>query len=202
EGVSWTKEVIVFIAHIAVQLLQESVVKVDDRVVSLPYLNEPYIYIEQQANAILLNTNIGLKVQWTGRSHLKVSVPGSYKGQTCGLCGNFNNYHQDDLRMPSGHLSLSESDFGNSWRLDPCKDAGYQAKKGANARCKVIKSTVFMPCHHVVAPEPWFGACVYDMCACGANSDECLCDALEAYASQCRDAGVVLHWRSRSLCGK
>ncbi|XP_034443111.1 kielin/chordin-like protein isoform X2 [Hippoglossus hippoglossus] len=216
KGVSWTKEVTVFIGDVAVQLLQDWVVKVNDEVVTLPFLREPYIYVERQTNTILLNTNIGLKVLWSGRSHLEVSVPGSYKGHTCGLCGNFNNYYQDDLRMPSGQLSLSESGFGNSWRVtngsrslstcrpgedvDPCKDAGYQAKKGANARCKVLKSAVFKPCHRVVPPEPWYGACVYDLCACGANSDECLCDALEAYTSRCREAGVVLKWRSPSLC--
>uniref|UniRef100_A0A673BRQ6 Si:dkey-266m15.6 n=1 Tax=Sphaeramia orbicularis TaxID=375764 RepID=A0A673BRQ6_9TELE len=216
KGVSWTKEVTVFIGDVTVQLLQDWVVKVNDQVVTLPFLREPYIYVERQTNTILLNTNIGLKVLWSGRSHLEVSVPGSYRDHTCGLCGNFNNYHQDDLRMPSGKISQSESDFGNSWRVtngshslsscrpgedvDPCKDAGYQAKKGANARCKVLKSSVFKPCHRVVPPEPWYGACVYDLCACGANTDECLCDTLEAYASQCREAGVVLQWRSPSLC--
>ncbi|XP_045893127.1 kielin/chordin-like protein isoform X2 [Micropterus dolomieu] len=215
-GVSWTKEVTVFIGDITVQLLQDWVVKVNDEVVTLPFLREPHIYVERQTNTILLNTNIGLKVLWSGRSHLEVSVPGTYKGHTCGLCGNFNNYYQDDLRMPSGQISQSESDFGNSWRVsngshclsscrpgedvNPCKDAGYQAKKGANARCKVLKSAVFKPCHRVVPPEPWYGACVYDLCACGANSDECLCDTLEAYASQCREAGVILQWRGPSLC--
>ncbi|XP_069019593.1 kielin/chordin-like protein [Embiotoca jacksoni] len=216
KGVSWTKEVTVFLGDVTVQLLQDWVVKVNDEVVTLPFLKEPYIYLERQTNTILLNTNIGLKVLWSPRSHLEVSVPGSYKGHTCGICGNFNNYYQDDLRMPSGQLSLSEADFGNSWRVtngshsllscrpgedvDPCKDAGYQAKKGANARCKVLKSAVFKPCHRVVPPEPWYGACVYDLCACGANTDECLCDALEAYASQCREAGAILQWRSASLC--
>eukprot|EP00066_Takifugu_rubripes_P016015 XP_011605281.1 PREDICTED: kielin/chordin-like protein [Takifugu rubripes] len=216
KGVSWTKEVTVSIGVITVQLLQDWVVKVNDETVSLPLLREPHIYIERQSNTILLNTNIGLKVMWSGRSHLEVSVPGTYKGNTCGLCGNFNNYYQDDLRMPSGQISLSEADFGNSWKvkngsrslsscragedIDPCKHAGYQAKKGANARCKVLKSAAFKPCHRVVPPESWYGACVYDLCACGANTDECLCDTLEAYASQCREAGVILHWRSTSLC--
>ncbi|TMS05280.1 Kielin/chordin-like protein [Larimichthys crocea] len=148
KGVSWTKEVTVFIGDVTVQLLQDWVVKVNDEVVTLPFLKEPYIYVERQTNTILLNTNIGLKVLWSGRSHLEVSVPGSYKSHTCGLCGNFNNYYQDDLRMPNGRISQSESDFGNSWRVingshsltscrpgenvDPCKEAGYQAKKGAN----------------------------------------------------------------------
>ncbi|XP_014900210.1 kielin/chordin-like protein [Poecilia latipinna] len=214
KGVSWTKEVAVFISDVAVQLLQEFVVKVNEEVVTLPFLKEPYIFIERQANTVLLNTNIGLKVLWSPRSHLEVSVPGSYKERTCGLCGNFNKYPQDDLQMSTGKLTTSESDFGNSWRMtngnhslsscrpgedvDPC--AGYQARKGANARCKVLKSTVFKPCHRVVPPEQWYAACVYDLCACGANTDECLCDALEAYASQCREAGVILQWRSTSLC--
>ncbi|XP_068507212.1 kielin/chordin-like protein isoform X1 [Syngnathus scovelli] len=216
QGVSWTKEVTVFIGDVTVRLLQDWLVKVDDETVKLPFLREPDIYVERKANTILLNSNIGVKVQWNGRSHLEVSVPGSYKGITCGLCGNFNNFHQDDLRMPGGQISLSEADFGNSWRVtngshslascrpgedvDPCKEAGYHARKNANARCKVLKSEVFRPCHRVVPPEPWYAACVYDLCACGANTDECLCDALEAYAGQCREAGVVLHWRGPSLC--
>ncbi|CAB1323115.1 unnamed protein product, partial [Coregonus sp. 'balchen'] len=216
KGVSWTKEVTVFIGDVVVQLLQDWVVRVDYKVVTLPFLKEPYIYLERQTNTILLNTNIGLKVLWSGRSHLEVSVPGSYKGHTCGLCGNFNNYPQDDLRTPAGKVSQSEADFGNSWKvgsgnsslsscrpgedIDPCKAAGYQARKSANARCRVLKSGVFQACHHLVAPEPWYAACVYDLCACGANADECLCDSLEAYAAQCREAGARLSWRSSSLC--
>uniref|UniRef100_A0A673XIK2 Kielin cysteine rich BMP regulator n=1 Tax=Salmo trutta TaxID=8032 RepID=A0A673XIK2_SALTR len=213
KGVSWTKEVTVFIGDVVVQLLQDWVVRVDYKVVTLPFLKEPYIYLERQTNTILLNTNIGLKVLWSGRSHLEVSIPGSYKGHTCGLCGNFNNYPQDDLRTPAGKVSQSEADFGNSWKvsecvlpcqpgedIDPCKAAGYQARKSANARCRVLKSAVFHTCHHLVAPEPWYAACVYDLCACGANADECLCDALEAYAAQCREAGAKLSWRSSSLC--
>ncbi|CAL8376149.1 unnamed protein product, partial [Arctogadus glacialis] len=216
KGVSWTKEVTVFIGDLSVQLLQDWVVKVDGLVVALPYLREPYVYVERQTNTILLNTNIGIKVLWSGRSHLEVSVPGSYRTQTCGLCGDFNDFPQDDLRMPDGRLSQSEASFGNSWQVtnhshalsscrpgedvDPCREAGYQARKGANGRCKVLKSAVFKPCHRVVPPEAWHGACVYDLCACGANADECLCDALEAYAGQCREAGVVLAWRSPALC--
>lgn len=104
------------------------------------------------------------------------------------------------FQVTNGSRSLSSCRGGED--IDPCKQAGYQAKKGANARCKVLKSAAFKPCHHVVPPEPWYGACVYDLCACGANTDECLCDTLEAYASRCSEAGVVLQWRSASLCGQ
>lgn len=85
---------------------------------------------------------------------------------------------------------------------DPCKEAGYAARKVANARCGVLKSAEFERCHRVVPPEMFYAACVYDLCACGPNVEECLCDVLGAYAAECRQAGVLLHWRSPTLCGR
>ncbi|XP_051786187.1 kielin/chordin-like protein isoform X2 [Erpetoichthys calabaricus] len=216
KGVSWIKEVTVLIGDVVVQLLQDWIVLVDYQTVTLPFLKEPYIYVERKTNTILLNTNIGVKVLWNGKSHLEVSVPGTYKGHTCGLCGNFNNYPQDDMRIRTGQIVLSEAAFGNNWKVqgenvtnvqcadgddvDPCKEAGYRARKEGNSKCKILKSKVFERCHSVVPPEMFFASCVYDLCACGSNVDDCLCDALEAYASECREAGVILHWRSPSLC--
>ncbi|XP_065407987.1 kielin/chordin-like protein isoform X2 [Chrysemys picta bellii] len=213
-GVAWTKEVTVRVGDVVVQLLQDWLVRVDGQVVALPFLKEPHLYVERQTNTVLLNTNIGVKVLWSGRSQLEVSVPGTYKGHTCGLCGDFNGHPQDDARLRSGQLARAEAAFGNSWRsgngtggpcadgrdVDPCKEAGYRARKEANARCKVLKSGAFEPCHPLVPPEPFFAACVYDLCACGAGADQCLCDALEAYAALCRRAGLALRWRSPTLC--
>ncbi|KAF7253755.1 Kielin/chordin-like protein, partial [Varanus komodoensis] len=303
-GVSWTKEVAVLIGGTTVRLLQDHAVTVDAQAVALPFLKEPHLYLERQANALLLTTHVGVKVLWNGRSHLEVSVPGTYKGRTCGLCGNFNGYPQDDLRLRSGHLALSEAAFGNSWKVkagqrrgrasprgatesqgslgrkagagrrlsarhqrrrwrlreqaakplpqgacrkpteegafmeaaqeggaahpalssvaaangsasgpapgggcadgtdaDPCKEAGYRARKEANARCKALQAPPFERCHAAVPPEPFFAACVFDLCACAAAAaDDCLCEALAAYAAQCRHAGLVLRWRSPALC--
>lgn len=44
-------------------------------------------------------------------------MPGSYRGQVCGLCGNFNGFAQDDLRGPEGLLLSTEAAFGNSWQV-------------------------------------------------------------------------------------
>jgi hypothetical protein len=88
--------------------------------------------------------------------------------------------------------------------VDPCRTAGYRARREANARCGLLKSSPFSRCHAVVPPEPFFAACVYDLCACGhgSSADACLCDALEAYASHCRQAGVTPVWRGPTLCGE
>nr|XP_037860329.1 kielin/chordin-like protein isoform X2 [Chlorocebus sabaeus] len=218
-GVAWTQEVAVLLGDVAVRLLQGGAVTVDGRPVALPFLQEPLLYVELRGHTVILHTQPGLQVLWDGQSQVEVSVPGSYQGRTCGLCGNFNGFAQDDLQGPEGLLLPTEAAFGNSWQvpeglepgrpcsagreMDPCRAAGYRARREANARCGVLKSSPFSHCHAVVPPEPFFAACVYDLCACGPGSsaDACLCDALEAYASHCRQAGVTPTWRGPTLCG-
>lgn len=70
----------------------------------------------------------------------------------------------------------------------------------AEEACSVIMSDVFSACHILVNPEPFQRFCRYDVCTC-ADSEECLCSALSAYAAACAARGVLLSWRSRSLCG-
>ncbi|XP_073919676.1 kielin/chordin-like protein isoform X5 [Castor canadensis] len=217
-GVAWTQEVTVLLGDVAVRLLQGRTVTVDQRPVALPFLQEPLLYVELRGRTVILHAQPGLQVLWDGQSQVEVSVPGSYRGQTCGLCGNFNGFAQDDLQSPDGLLLPTEAAFGNSWQVpegpgpsrpcsegqevDPCRTAGYRARREANARCGLLKSSPFSRCHAVVPPEPFFAACVYDLCACGhgSSADACLCDALEAYASHCRQAGVTPVWRGPTLC--
>ncbi|XP_043728742.1 kielin/chordin-like protein isoform X2 [Cervus elaphus] len=217
-GVSWTQEVAVLLGDVAVRLLQGGEVTVDGRPVALPFLQEPLFYVELRGHTVVLHSQPGLQVLWDGRSQVEVRVPGSYRGHMCGLCGNFNGFAQDDLQDPEELLRPTEAAFGNSWQVpegpgsgrpcskgrevDPCRAAGYRARREANARCAVLKSAPFSRCHAVVPPDPFFAACVYDLCACGPGSsaDACLCDALEAYASHCRRAGVTPAWRGPTLC--
>ncbi|XP_063970830.1 kielin/chordin-like protein [Lytechinus pictus] len=209
-AVSWTQEVTVIVDGNEVNLGQSGIVQVNNEVVTLPYLMQPFIYIEKRATTFYVNTNSGVSVLWDGSSYVEVSVPGTYARKTCGLCGNFNGYPQDDLRTRSGQLANSVAVFGNSWKVsdqdgcdvkdtDPCTEAGFHARKLANIKCAVLKSHRFTACHSKVPPEQYYAACVYDLCACG-SSDTCLCDAVAAYAAECRQEGIHLNWRSSSLC--
>ncbi|KAH0508324.1 Kielin/chordin-like protein [Microtus ochrogaster] len=217
-GVAWTQEVAVLLGTVAVRLLQGRTVVVDQHTVTLPFLQEPLLYIELRGHTVILHAQPGLQVLWDGQSQVEVRVPSSYRGRTCGLCGNLNGFAQDDLQGPDGRLHATEAVFGNSWKVpeglgpsrpcstgrevDPCRAVGYRARREANARCGLLKTSPFSHCHAVVPPEPFFAACVYDLCACGpgASADACLCDALEAYASHCRQAGVTPVWRGPTLC--
>lgn len=63
------------------------------------------------------DSNLSAQVLWDGQSQVEVSVPSSYRGQMCGLCGNFNGFAQDDLQGPEGLLLPTEAAFGNSWQV-------------------------------------------------------------------------------------
>ena len=89
-----------------------------------------YLYILQQGNyhisagvpwglhpSLSLVPGLSAQVLWDGQSQVEVRVPSSYRGQTCGLCGNFNGFAQDDLQGPDGRLLPSEAAFGNSWQV-------------------------------------------------------------------------------------
>lgn len=60
----------------------------------------------------------GVQLSWNGRQQrVEVTVPGTYRGRTCGLCGNFNDYPQDDLRLRNSMLASSDAEFGNHWKV-------------------------------------------------------------------------------------
>ncbi|XP_070188785.1 uncharacterized protein [Littorina saxatilis] len=211
--VSWAQNFTVTLGDIVVDLLQNSVVRVNGALVDLPFLYEPHLYVELTGRTVLLTTNIGLQVSWNGDSQAEVMVPGGFKRQLCGLCGNFNGFPQDDLRTRFGQITNSPAVFGNSWKsetqlgetcadardVDPCVSAGYRVRKIATTRCAVIKGKDFVRCHRVVAPEPFFSSCVYDMCVC-MDDPKCLCDILGSYAHECARAGIKLEWRKQNLC--
>lgn len=64
-----------------------------------------------------------------------------------------------------------------------------------------LTTGIFKPCHSVVPPEPYFGSCVYDMCATGGQI-VALCQAIESYADMCAAAGVSIAWRNNTFCRK
>lgn len=74
--------------------------------------------------APLSSPNLSPQVLWDGQSRVEVSVPGSYRNQMCGLCGNFNGFAQDDLQGPAGLLLPTEAAFGNSWQVSGIESPG------------------------------------------------------------------------------
>uniref|UniRef100_A0A3Q1AV12 von Willebrand factor n=1 Tax=Amphiprion ocellaris TaxID=80972 RepID=A0A3Q1AV12_AMPOC len=151
-----------------------------------------------------------LRLDWDGRGRVLLKLGPQWADRTCGLCGNYNGNQGDDFLSGSGLVEAGPQAFGQAWRIngdcesthkhetDPCA-VNPKRVRFAEEACAVITSDAFSPCHFLVNPGPFQRFCRYDVCACG-DGEGCLCSALSAYAAACAARGVLLNWRSPSLC--
>ncbi|GAB6030548.1 hypothetical protein CHUAL_007413 [Chamberlinius hualienensis] len=161
---------------------------------------------------IFIHTDIGITLQWDKGTRVYVRADAYWKNKVQGLCGNFNDDESDDYITPDGGLAVVKATtFGDSWRLrDYCPisklvnntcELHPNRKAWAQKQCGILKSQLFRSCHSEVPVEPYLERCIIDSCGCDMGGDcECLCTALAAYSQECSRNGVVIKWRSQSLC--
>ena len=157
---------------------------------------------------VLLRIGSPIKISFDGSARVDVTVSEGWKGKLCGLCGNYNEFSNDDFILPNGSLTTSADDFGNSWLYantslacgskdspPPCPNHLITA---AEARCNELSSGVFNVCNSVIDPKPFIDGCLLDYCLCHeADREDCYCNSLSTYASACASSGVViLKWRN------
>uniref|UniRef100_A0A8C4XEY0 IgGFc-binding protein-like n=1 Tax=Erpetoichthys calabaricus TaxID=27687 RepID=A0A8C4XEY0_ERPCA len=164
----------------------------------------------------VLETDFGLQVTFDWNQLLLMSVPSTFMGQLCGLCGNDNGDQNDDLQMTDGTLASDVVSFGRSWMVPDgdskcwhdcngkCKscDEGSVAKYNGDSYCGLLvkKDGPFRECHVVVNPKAFVDGCIYDVCLNG-GLQSLLCQALKTYADECQAAGAhVYSWREQSRC--
>ena len=127
------------------------------------------------------------------------------------MCGNFNGNQDDDFTTPEGDVGITPEIFGDSYKVEdscpdtkppvhPCTKQKYRSA-WSHKQCGIINRELFIPCHVVVDPRPYYEACYYDTCGCDMGGDcECLCTAVAAYAQVCNLHGVHVKWRSQEFC--
>ncbi|XP_074837545.1 IgGFc-binding protein-like [Carettochelys insculpta] len=194
-------------------------VAVDGELYTLPLATDDgKFWINQEGNNIIVQSASGLKVLYDTSYYVLVSVPSSYQGHTCGLCGNFNGNKNDDFLLPSGNSAQNADEFGASWKVPvdgttcsdgcgercPVCDAAKTARYTAESSCGLIRATSgpFKDCHSLVSPTEYYNHCLYDMCAAG-GAREILCRSVQAYVAACQAAGgTISAWRTASFCRK
>ncbi|NXE15159.1 MUC5A protein, partial [Lophotis ruficrista] len=162
---------------------------------------------------IVLQTTFGLQlqVQLVPFMQLFIELDPSHKGQTCGLCGNFNDVQTDDFKTTSGVIEGTSAAFGNTWKTqadcpdakntfeDPCT-VSIQNDQYAQHWCGLLSDIMgpFAECHSTVNPEVYEKNCMFDTCNC-EKSEDCMCAALSSYVRACAAKGVLLTgWRSKA----
>lgn len=193
-----------------VKLKHGGVVSVNGMDIQMP-MHHGRLHIQRSVqSSVRLRFGEDLRLDWDGRGRVLLKLGPRWAGQTCGLCGNYNGNQGDDFLSGSGLVEAGPQAFSQSWRIngdcenghkhetDPCA-ANPKRVRFAEEACSAIMSDAFSPCHFLVNPGPFHRFCRYDVCAC-ENGEECLCSALAAYSAACAARGVLLSWRSPSLC--
>ncbi|XP_061431558.1 IgGFc-binding protein-like isoform X4 [Lethenteron reissneri] len=213
-AVSYVKEVHVEVYGHRITLGQGRRVLVDGLRVTPPFFISG-VYIHLSGSYVVLETDFNLVVRFDGNHHVEIVVPGEYTGELCGICGNFNEDGSDDNLKPDGSAAASSSELGNSWRVFNSSDDDCQDDTGeippcdendknfyeSDTFCGIITDPegAFKECHAVLPPQVFFDNCVFDLCATDGDHGS-LCQALQAYADQCAQAGVIVTWRNNTFC--
>ncbi|XP_073330761.1 zonadhesin, like [Pagrus major] len=211
--VSYVKAVVINVNGVTVVLGKGRTVQVNGTVVVPPISSISGIEIYLSGKFVVLETSFGLRVRFDGNHHADVTVPTTYNGLLCGMCGNFNGHPTDDNLKPDNKPATNTNELGDSWQVpderpdctngggqeDCDKEVEEEAKKPTSCGMITDPNGIFKPCHSVVDPEPYFGNCVYDMCATGGQT-VALCQAIESYADMCAAANVPIPWRNNTFC--
>uniref|UniRef100_A0A8D0BZ37 VWFD domain-containing protein n=1 Tax=Salvator merianae TaxID=96440 RepID=A0A8D0BZ37_SALMN len=160
---------------------------------------------------LVIETKSGLILLWDKKTSIFIKLSADFKGQVCGLCGNYDGNGNNDFTTRSQSVVGDVLEFGNSWKVsptcpdakctkDPCAKNPYR-KSWSQKQCNIIYDKVFAACHSQVEPTKYYEACITDSCACDTGGDcDCFCTAVAAYAQACSEFGVCISWRSPSVC--
>ncbi|KAJ1132329.1 hypothetical protein NDU88_010651 [Pleurodeles waltl] len=187
---------------------------------NLPFrLPDGILQVFQKGISIILKTEFGLEVSYDLVYHATVTVPGNYKKQMCGLCGNYNGNKNDEFLLPSNTLTPDATIFGSAWQVPVPSVSCGDGCGGAGNECPVCDQNIkelfkqpsfcgilvaiggpFRDCYPVVNPSVYFSNCVFDLCQ-GGGDNSILCFNIQSYVSACQAARVVIKpWRSNTFC--
>ncbi|XP_026303482.1 IgGFc-binding protein [Piliocolobus tephrosceles] len=210
------QRLLVTVSGQVVSLAQGQQVTVDGEAVALP-VAVGHVRVTAEGRNMVLQTTKGLRLLFDGDAHVLMSIPSSFHGRLCGLCGNFNGNWSDDFVLPNGLAASSVETFGAAWRAPssskgcgegcgpqgcPVCSAEETAPYESNEACGQLWNPQgpFATCQAVLSPSEYFRQCVYDLCAQKGDT-AFLCRSLAAYTAACQAAGLaVKSWRTESFC--
>ncbi|XP_053255686.1 IgGFc-binding protein-like [Podarcis raffonei] len=196
--------------------VSHSKVLLNGLLVHLPY-NIEYnkVALYRHGWDIVITTDFGLTVAFDGANNIRLTVPGAYRGDVCGLCGNFNGRADDDMTLQHSQvLTTNPGDFGRSWKVrdipgciekekEACADlVNIEHSQKTSKECGLLLDMrgPFRECHSKVPPQSYFKDCVFDFCSNKTNKNA-VCHIISSYAAACQAYGTrVYEWRSASFC--
>ncbi|XP_048201531.1 zonadhesin [Perognathus longimembris pacificus] len=201
-------------------------VLIDGTLVTLPASRNHGIKITASGDYTLVSLKNGVQVKYGGDHFLEIKVPPAYHKKLCGVCGNFNGQHEDDLMMPNNELAEDGHDFMDSWQnhdLDPtCQNledevSQMEVQETVNTKCQpadlgktrqacqeALQTTAWAECATRVDVKPYILGCIDKLCEFGGLSHslvQTLCEVLQGFEAACHNEGLKTPiWRNSSFC--
>ncbi|XP_069461015.1 alpha-tectorin-like isoform X2 [Ambystoma mexicanum] len=212
---SATTEVIVWVNGHQISFTKErkESVKVNGVSVTLPAsIDGGRLAIYESGQNVVMKALFGLTVNYNPYS-VHVSLHSRYRGNTCGLCGNFNGAAGDDMAIQNGSLSNHTSHLDTEWRFEDrpvcssscgesCAVCENEDRLNSDSTCRIITdpSGPFTFCHPLIESRPFFSQCMNEDCLSG-DDNGALCLAIQTYATACQAANITIgNWRNETSC--
>ncbi|XP_053546860.1 IgGFc-binding protein-like [Bombina bombina] len=171
----------------------------------------------QHGLRFIIETEAGVQVSYDLVYDVLVSVPGNYKGQLGGLCGNYNDDKNDEFQLPDKRVVSDATAFGASWKVqipgvscdDGCGGDGNPCPSCDDKKREIFKTDNYCgflkkkdgplsACYATIDPDLYFNNCIFDMCA---GDGSILCKSIQSYVAACQEAGIKIQpWRTESFC--
>ncbi|XP_063168368.1 IgGFc-binding protein-like [Candoia aspera] len=196
-------------------LVSHSKVLVNGLLTNLPYsMDYNKISLYRLGWDIVIMTDFGLMVTFDMKNNIRITVPGSYRERTCGLCGNFNGRVDDDMLQQTGVLTTNPGELGRSWKIrdipgclekerESCVDMvhlEHTQRMSRECGLLLVANGPFKMCHSKVPPQPYFNDCVFDYCS-NKGDKNVICHVISSYAAACQALGIKISgWRSINFC--
>ncbi|XP_044191762.1 IgGFc-binding protein-like [Thunnus albacares] len=194
---------------------QLNTVMLDGALTAIPLNLDGKVQVFQEGTHYAITTDFGLNVTYDLVYRVTVTVPGNYKGKTCGLCGNFNDNKTDEFQLPTGEVTKNIQTFGEAWKVavpgvvcengcagDQCPKCDSAQKEIFEKDCGIITNPhgPFAACQSRLNPKPYYRDCVYDVCMSHGDRNA-LCHSISAYMTDCQTIGVKIdNWRTAEFC--
>ncbi|XP_075047076.1 otogelin-like protein [Mixophyes fleayi] len=182
----------------SIKLLSDGTILSAGENTSLPYSILETITVLRSSSTFLdvVSPLFNLQYDSVG-NRLYVILDPSYKGQTSGLCGTYNDNRNDDYRSSSDITETVSRLFSKSWRVTS-HSCSEQEKGSENGDKKVeavlicadaLESSIFDDCARLIDTHSFKTSCANTVYY---DNTFGLCSALADYAYRCAHHGIIV----------
>ncbi|KAM4652452.1 uncharacterized protein O3C94_014768 isoform 3-T3 [Discoglossus pictus] len=181
----------------SLKLLPDGTVLSSGQKTDLPYFTHDTVTVLRSSSVFLdvVSPLFTLQYDFLG-NRLYIILDASYKKETNGLCGTYNDNRNDDYRSSSDMTETVSSLFSKSWKVQPQCSENVKGEEDkvkrviADASCTgALEDSIFEDCQRVIDIRSYKRSCsnsVYFGDTAG------FCSAIADYAYRCAQAGIAV----------